>query len=1062
MMSSGSGIGYNQPQFSSSHTSQHGIILRQKSIGVADEERGSLHPPTMKLSRSLSVPGPEDIPPPPDTSAPEPPLSSGGRRPEPIHSGPPAHFLTHAQTGMAPPVSRAGSRRDSADAIRKGGAKMGVLRRGYSNATPPSNITSAAPKQAIAKAAGRRGGGKGPLLKQPKVEDGGVPLRSQMQTQSRVMDKSSIPIPTIIVKAPSTSSSGRSSQGSSIDAEPPAELDQDKESESINPSVSRPSPPSMPVPLAQDQKDHVGPPGGDVMSSTKRERKRFRDSGRKSASFFYSSEEDVLDETATNQTERTSPRLRSSKSIDEGLFAGDSLNDQGLSMPPAFGLPQYASPHTHRHAQATTFIHPLTGKVLDPASPLGLALAARERALKDDRRTCREERHFGRQMSSSGVFPSTVSMTSPHNPPTPFIYQPPGSVYIAGPSQSTMIPSGPESSRLLQQTGIVVGTGSRAGELEKEAREGLRVRFTEDRQEDVQYQSQYHNQYQNQYQTQDHNQYHDQYQWDWQHEHERGEVMLKSMSSCVQKPPQTNQQPSSRRQSLLCMESEDTANSLGYARTQAATISTLSAQELDASGRRKDVVETDVGLMVLPPPAPSVDVDDEFVFSDPLPPPLQFANGSDHGLQGSPTYTQQQQHLQQPQQKDLHNQHIQQQDELQLQSQQQSSVTIEEQQLSHQPSAIVHPFLFPPSPLIPPPQLCPKIPASNITLPSTTSNSPSQPLLHHLSQAATPQITSNTYTPHTLRRSGQGSNIEPFPNSAAVTPHSPHIPQAGDSAASSLTSYDSEVANLTQLALSPCLPSPQSFPPTTSPSTLKHSVRPPPAPPSAGSQSLHRPLPLFYTASQGQDCGNGSLTTVTYSTMTTSPALYAVSTTTAAGTIAPSNQHPQAPRQGGRKWQHAVVDCGMGESEGSKVHPLDVLGMREGDRGRRRESVESGGLGQVKEGSQTDRRVSLDSSMAFRIHNNGTHRWTNQSGRPVPLLQRQTSAAPFLQHTPKQKEDEDEGLGCEPGAIKGPLFLDYRLSSPLSSVKASIISELSNKLQQIGGWQDQREHATVR
>uniref|UniRef100_A0AAY4C0Z5 SH3 and multiple ankyrin repeat domains 1 n=1 Tax=Denticeps clupeoides TaxID=299321 RepID=A0AAY4C0Z5_9TELE len=682
------------------------IALRSKSMTseleemggwVADEERGSLHPPTMKLSRSLSVPGPEDIPPPPDTSAPEPPLSSGGRRPEPIHSGPPAHFLTHAQTGMAPPVSRAGSRRDSADAIRKGGAKMGVLRRGYSNATPPSNITSAAPKQAIAKAAGRRGGGKGPLLKQPKVEDGG----------SRVMDKSSIPIPTIIVKAPSTSSSGRSSQGSSIDAEPPAELDQDKESESINPSVSRPSPPSI---------------------STKRERKRFRDSGRKSASFFYSSEEDVLDETATNQTERTSPRLRSSKSIDEGLFAGDSLNDQGLSMPPAFGLPQYASPHTHRHAQATTFIHPLTGKVLDPASPLGLALAARERALKDDRRTCREERHFGRQMSSSGVFPSTVSMTR-----------------------------------------------SRAGELEKEAREGLRVRFTEDRQEDVQYQSQYHNQYQNQYQTQDHNQYHDQYQWDWQHEHERGEVMLKSMSSCVQKPPQTNQQPSSRRQSLLY-----------------------------------------VGLMVLPPPAPSVDVDDEFVFSDPLPPPLQFANGSDHGLQGSPTYTQQQQHLQQPQQKDLHNQHIQQQDELQLQSQQQSSVTIEEQQLSHQPSAIVHPFLFPPSPLIPPPQLCPKIPASNITLPSTTSNSPSQPLLHHLSQAATPQITSNTYTPHTLRRSGQGSNIEPFPNSAAVTPHSPHIPQAGDSAASSLTSYDSEVANLTQLLQSPLTPPAHSLPLTDS------------------------------------------------------------------------------------------------------------------------------------------------------------------------------------------------------------------------------------------------------
>lgn len=32
-MSSGSGYGSNYAQFSSSHTSQHGVMLRQKSVG---------------------------------------------------------------------------------------------------------------------------------------------------------------------------------------------------------------------------------------------------------------------------------------------------------------------------------------------------------------------------------------------------------------------------------------------------------------------------------------------------------------------------------------------------------------------------------------------------------------------------------------------------------------------------------------------------------------------------------------------------------------------------------------------------------------------------------------------------------------------------------------------------------------------------------------------------------------------------------------------------------------------------------------------------------------------
>ncbi|KAI4885814.1 hypothetical protein NFI96_000276, partial [Prochilodus magdalenae] len=108
VMSSGSGYGSNYAQFSSGHAPQHGMMLRQKSVGVAEEERGHLHPPTMKLSRSLSVPGPDDIPPPPETSAPEPPMSASRRveltHTNPVAPMPPSHYVPHGQVpNRAPP-----------------------------------------------------------------------------------------------------------------------------------------------------------------------------------------------------------------------------------------------------------------------------------------------------------------------------------------------------------------------------------------------------------------------------------------------------------------------------------------------------------------------------------------------------------------------------------------------------------------------------------------------------------------------------------------------------------------------------------------------------------------------------------------------------------------------------------------------------------------------------------------------------------------------------------------------------------------------------------------------
>uniref|UniRef100_A0A3Q3AI15 SH3 and multiple ankyrin repeat domains 1 n=1 Tax=Kryptolebias marmoratus TaxID=37003 RepID=A0A3Q3AI15_KRYMA len=528
IVQTGPGFGYNQAHFQPGHGPQHAVMMRQKSIGVTEEERQYLHPPAMKLARSLSVPGPEDIPPPPNTSAPEPPLSAGpypSRGPAmPIPPISQAHYQFHSQPGhpTQAPWERGGPGAMNQQAIvptlrrqsdglcirepevpRRGGGKMGGLRRGYSSATPP---TSAKPKTQQAQqhppqfsnreqggGVGRgmaRRGGRGALIKQSKVEDG----------------LSSIPIPTIIVKAPSTSSSGRSSQGSSMEAEP-----------------------------SQDTEDQPSREAGPDSSSAtfgggpRKERERLKDIRRKSASFFLSSEEDIQGEAGV-----PTPRLRPSKSIDEGMFSGDNYINCSSSMPPAFGLPEYSSPILSQDGQpksapsvygaqpATTFIHPLTGKVLDPSSPLGLALAARERALKDDRRTRREDRQFGRQLSTVGSFPTPVQT------PTPSLFR------------------------------------------------------------------------------------------------ER-EVYDSKPAPPIQPPPPPAQ-PAPRRPSYLQMENTPNTSYIPQ-----YTVPTAPSQINDTMGEAR-AGAGGLGLMVLPPPTPSIDADEEFVFADPLPPPLQFANGKNERM----------------------------------------------------------------------------------------------------------------------------------------------------------------------------------------------------------------------------------------------------------------------------------------------------------------------------------------------------------------------------------------------------------------------------------------------
>ncbi|XP_051542855.1 SH3 and multiple ankyrin repeat domains protein 1-like [Myxocyprinus asiaticus] len=1000
MMSSGSEYGYNQAQFTLGHSTQRAMMMRQKSMVVTEEERVHLHP-AMKLSRSLSVPGPEDIPPPPDTSAPEPPLSAGGhtdRRAAPTHFYgvpplPPSHNPSHSQTQhRVQPNSRV-----ETDTSKKGGARIGGLRHGYSNAVPPSDVgakqstTQRNQGPVVVKIAGRQVG-KGLLVKQRKVEE----------TTSSV-DKSSISIPTIIVKAPSTSSSGHSSRASSEDTEPPPELNKEQEEGKPPNSVTTPTPTPPQPPNKPTKLESLG------RSTAQREREHYRDSRQRSASFFYSSEEDMLDEqesTETSAETSSSVRLNRSKSIDEGLISGDAL-----SMPPAFGLPQYASATSH---QATTFIHPLTGKVLDPTSPLGLALAARERALKDDRHTHKEERHFGRQLSSTGVFPSAISPPKQEPVPPFYNYQSQTSLYLsdAPPTSGGPVPqSRPQSPRMLRLSGGGMESleWNEKNVADRDERGATKVRFTENQVNQYQTHLQDRDNRTNQYQT---------YLFDRERE---GHKRI---------PPK----PPPRRPSFPGKESE---------LSRAGKSPTSNAQETDRAGQKTGDRERESGMerevekdlkrggnlgdgdvMVLPPPAPSVDVDDELVFAEPLPPPIQFANGIEIDMHGMIEYSQK--HMEVSGSQSLK-------ESLQmLPKPLQDSMSLpvntnaDSQQTLIHPSAVVHPFIFPPNPLIHPPQLCPKIPTPN----------PPQSQLPVYSQ---PPQHLNTIQP------------QPLPS-----------PQAGDSATSSITSYDSEVANLTQSALSPSLPSLQTFPSSSLPSA-----------------PLHQTLPLFYPP---QGHSNVSLS---YQTLAATAAVVTVTTTMPLESL--SSVAVAGDRSlKGHDWPEAVVDSGIEEldSHSSSDHHMENLvrekgGGQEKERGgRRRESMESGIVG---DGFKGDRRVSPDSSLSHtekfaqkvnsaqnnththkskspnlpptktHLHNMSKYRGHAENGRTGPSLQRQASTAPDIY---RSREEHELGRGGYT-AVKMPPFMDRRLKSPLSSVKASIINELSSKLQQFGGWQGQ-------
>ncbi|XP_058382157.1 SH3 and multiple ankyrin repeat domains protein 2 [Diceros bicornis minor] len=381
-----------------------GTMRRQKSIGITEEERQFLAPPMLKFTRSLSMPDTsEDIPPPPQSVPPSPPPPSPTayncpKSPTPRVYGTIKPAFNQNSSAKVSAAARSDTvatmmrekgmyyRReldryslDSEDLYSRSAAPQPNFRnkRGQMPENPYSEVGKIASKAVYVPAKPARR--KGMLVKQSNVED------SPEKTCS-------IPIPTIIVKEPSTSSSGKSSQGSSmeIDPQPSEQLGQ----------------------LRPDDSLTVSSPFAAAIAGAVRDREKRLEARRNSPAFLST---DLGDEDVGLGL--PAPRLLPSNFPEEGGF-GEEDGVEQLSSPTSGAAPRependfvgvveagaqseasrplnstskakgpesspVVPPKSSNAASPENYVHPLTGRLLDPSSPLALALSARDRAMKE-------------------------------------------------------------------------------------------------------------------------------------------------------------------------------------------------------------------------------------------------------------------------------------------------------------------------------------------------------------------------------------------------------------------------------------------------------------------------------------------------------------------------------------------------------------------------------------------------------------------------------------------------------------------------------------------------------
>ncbi|CAB1339685.1 unnamed protein product [Coregonus sp. 'balchen'] len=404
------------------------------------------------MRRQKSIDTSEDIPPPPAISPPSPPSSynSPSISPTPRGYGTTRPGLTLNSAGKC--STTLGNRTLDVGTLRRGYHRQSSEQydsRSRGRAPVPENPYSEVGNKALyvpAKPARR----KGMLVKQPNVEDS--PEKTccappsgavSMPTTPTERTVSSIPIPTIIVKEPSTSSSGKSSQGSSMEIEPTT-----PEHPPLTPGAGgrglRPEDPIVNNPFAA------------AIAGAVRDREKRLEARRNSPSFLST---DMGDEDLGDPA----PRLRQSKSIDEGMFSNDEHLRRIMAPPPAatllrsqeggdrggnvtdFNTPepgqvvrepltartgQYPNldspvslPATYSSNGGGGYMHPVTGKALDPNSPLALALAARDRAMKEQTQTTMATQ--APPPSQPQPHPkSDASQSLPPNPHKPGLNQP--------------------------------------------------------------------------------------------------------------------------------------------------------------------------------------------------------------------------------------------------------------------------------------------------------------------------------------------------------------------------------------------------------------------------------------------------------------------------------------------------------------------------------------------------------------------------------------------------------------------------------------------------------------
>ncbi|MEJ1286992.1 SH3 and multiple ankyrin repeat domains 1 [Cricetulus griseus] len=479
-------------------------------------------------------------------------------------------------------------------------------------------------------------GRKGPLVKQTKVE--GEPQKGSLPPASSPTspalprpepppagpsEKNSIPIPTIIIKAPSTSSSGRSSQGSSTEAEPPTQPD----GAGGGGSSPSPAPAASPVPPSPSPVPTPGSPSGPAtldftsqfgaaLVGAARREGGWQNEARRRSTLFLSTDAGDEDggDSGLGPGAPPGPRLRHSKSIDEGMFSAEPylrLESGGSSGGyGAYAAGSRAYGGSGSSSAFTSFlpprplVHPLTGKALDPASPLGLALAARERALKESSEGGGAPQPPPRPPSPRyDAPPPTLHHHSPHSPHSPHARHEPVLRLWGDParrelgyraglgSQEKALPASPPAARrslLHRLPPTAPGVGPLLLQLGPEPPTPLpgvskpwRTAAPE--------------------------------------EPERLPLHVRFLENCQARPPAAGTRGSS---------TED-----GPGVPPPSPRRVLPASPTSPRGSE----ENGLPLLVLPPPAPSVDVDDgEFLFAEPLPPPLDEVATLTQGAPAAP------------------------------------------------------------------------------------------------------------------------------------------------------------------------------------------------------------------------------------------------------------------------------------------------------------------------------------------------------------------------------------------------------------------------------------------